>query len=209
MKQNILFVLAHYDDESFSAGTIKKLKDLGHNIYILIVCGNGNSLDDNRKLIFLEQCKILDIPSFHLKFFDLTLIDLDEALKNNIKRNVLEVIDDYKIDIVYTNYSGDLHSDHKEVSNMVRVVCRPSVTHIKKLYECYIPGAMENGQYKLFNTIVNITENINFKSQWILNYKASLTSMDYHKISMTQSQYIGSLNQFKYAEMFELIWSKE
>ncbi len=44
--KNVLFVLAHLDDEVFSTGTIQKMKEQGGNVHILIICGNGCELNE-------------------------------------------------------------------------------------------------------------------------------------------------------------------
>jgi len=211
MKKNILFVFAHFDDESFSAGTIKKLVDKGHSVNVLIICGNGKEFDDNRKNIFHTNITLLGCEGSYLKYFDLTLGDLKEDVKIEIKDALSLIIMSENISEVYTNCLNDLHSDHRVVSEMVRVVCRPNTKKvITKLYECYIPGSLEFGiLWDDFKTIVDISDYANLKSQCILNYSNYLKSMDYHKISMLNSQYNGALYGFDYAERFKLIWEKQ
>ena len=206
--KNILYVLAHFDDETFSSGTIIKQVREGHNVNVLIICGNGADLNDDRYSIFNTNMSLIKATGYSLKYFDLTLRDLKEDIKIEIKKSIEKFINNHQIDIVYTNHGGDLHSDHQVVSEMIRVVCRP-YSNIEALYECYVPGAAEYGKgVNNFNTIVDITEIANLKSQCVLNYKNYLKNGSSHDTCMLQSQYIGSLYGFKYAEHFKMIWQK-
>jgi len=208
--KNILFVFAHFDDESFSAGTIKKLVTEGNNVSILIICGNGKDLEDDRKDIFQKNISLLGCDGSFLNYFDLTLDDLKEDVKREIKDSLTNLILSEKIDIVYTNNADDMHSDHKAVSALVRTVCRPSITNIKSLYECYISGATEFGSYLWnYNTIIDITYYANPKGQCLKNYDKYLKGASSHEASMNHSRYIGSLYNMNYAETFKLIWHKE
>ena len=208
--KNILFVLSHYDDEAFVSGTISKLANTGNNISIMIICGNGNSLDDTRSQLFLDNCKLLKSRPLNVKYFDLTLGDLDSSINKGIKDSISGIIDKLNITHVYTHYSGDLHSDHRLVSEWVRVCARPS-TRVKALYECYIPGASNfgNGDLKEFTKIVNISEYANIKGQCLANYKNYLKGASSHEASLNHSKYIGSLYDIEYAECFKIIFTKE
>ena len=210
MKKNILFVFAHYDDEAFSAGTIRKMVNEGHNVQVLIICGNGYVLDEPRKEMFKKNVGLMGCCGSTLKYFDLTLSDLKEEVKSEIKASVSQLIIDDKIDYVYTNHSGDLHPDHKIVSDMIRTACRPGLTTIKGLYECYISGATEYGLgiYN-FNIIVDVTDTYPIKKQCFVNYDTHLKNGSSWEVTNNCSKYIGGLYNIQYTEMFKLIWEKQ
>jgi hypothetical protein len=212
--KNILFVFAHYDDESYSAGTIKKLIEQGHQVYILIVCGNGAYLNDGRSTIFKENLKKFGsgCEGYSLKYFDLTLNDLMESVKNDIKKNISKFIEDKNIDEVYTNNGDDLHFDHEEVSQMVKIVCRPGSNQpVKKLYECYVAGAAEYGLEGIcgFNHFTDISAYQSFKESILMSYSNYLKNGSSIKNAINVSEYMGGLYNMKFAEMFKLVWSKE
>jgi len=206
--KNVMFVFAHYDDEAFSFGTIKKHIDAGDSVSIVIVCGNGASLEDNRKTIFLKNCESYNIWFDNLNFFDLTLSDLQHDIQNQIKTYLTTTISVKKIDIVYTNNSSDLHSDHRKVSQMIRTICRPSKTNIQALYECYIPGAAEYNQTDLsgFKTIVDVSAYIKEKNEVLDKYNDYLSGASDKIGSLLHAKYIGNLYYMEYAEQFKLIW---
>ncbi len=203
--KNIMFVLAHYDDEAFNWGTIKKYLNEGANISIVIVCGNGNSLNDERRDIFFDNCSKNGVWYDNLNFFDLTLSDLEHSIKAKIKNHLTKIISLKKIDWIITNNSDDLHEDHQTVSKMIRTVCRPYQTSVKKLYECYIPGSEFNSaDLSVFKTIVDISDTIDDKHDCFISYRD--LSPFYMNASNNHSKYLGSLYNIEYAEQFKLIW---
>lgn len=209
MKKN-LFVFAHYDDEAFSAGTIRKMVANGEEVHILIICGNGFTLDDDRHTIFLKNCDLLGATNYTLKYFDLTLKDLDSEVTQDIKSVITKLISNLNITNVYTNNGGDLHDDHKIVSLWLHTVCRPSISKVQSLSECYIPGANEYGSgIHDFTTVVDITDFNDIKNQCLLNYGTHLKGASSQDAAIKHSQYIGSIYNMQFAETFKTIWQKK
>lgn len=212
--KKVLFVLAHYDDESFCAGTIKKMLEKKISVHILIMCGEGRNLDDSRGSIFNENLKNLFGGAWSQKFnfFDLTLSTLDHSVQDKIKKELKDYIYAIAPDTIITHSSNDLHDDHKWVSQAVRIITRPSLNHkIKKLYECYIPGSFEYGNNKLseFSTIVDIADSLPYKSTCVNNYNLSAEGVSNLNGSIISSQYFGMLNNMKAAEIYKPLYIKE
>lgn len=206
----ILFILAHYDDESFSAGTIKRLIERGKHVSVLIVCGLGATLDDDRRDTFESNMKKLGAEGMYFKYLDLTLRDLKEDVKAELKNGLYKVIMEGSYDTIFTNHSGDIHHDHQEVSNMVRTVCRPqSIDIIKKLYEVYVPGSAEYGTgINDFKTIVNVSGVDKIRSECILRYGNHLKGASSFYTARASSEYFGQLYGMKQAEIFKLVWDR-
>jgi LmbE family N-acetylglucosaminyl deacetylase len=207
--KNVLFILAHMDDESFSAGTIKKMVDKGIIVTTLIVCGNGYVLSDDRRAIIEKNLKLLGVVGFTLQYFDLSLSDLKQDVYGEIKESIQKLIMSTRADTVFTNNSGDLHPDHKIISNLVRTVCRPSSTTVKSLYECYIPGSTEYGEgINAFTTVVDVSEYLSVKMKCLENYGTSLKAATSVDSALNASSYFGSMNGYKYAEIFKPIFTE-
>ena len=209
MRKKALFVLAHLDDEAFSAGTIKKMTDDGIEVSILIICGNGNAIDDMRPGIFKKNLELMGASGYTFKYFDLTLpyLGLDAIVE--LKEAIFRVIDNSQCDMVFTNNSGDLHSDHRTVSELVRTVCRPRSCNVETLYECYVPGSTEYGTgTDEFKTIVDISNTIQTKQQCMLNYGRYLKGASSYETAKYSSQYYGDLYNFNYAEIFKMLWDR-
>ena len=210
--KKVLFVLAHYDDESFSAGTIKKMVNAGIEVLVLIVCGNGSSLNDQRREIFTKNIEhVLKCQAGAVGYFDLTLNDLTNDIRMTLEESVRDYIYSYAPDTIITNNSGDLHKDHKFVSEMIRIISRPSQEHnIKNLYECYIPGATEYGEgTDKFTCIVNITNELPYRDTCIGNYDLPSGGISNQSGARITAQYFGALNACHAAEIFKPIYTKQ
>lgn len=208
--KKVLFVLAHLDDEAFSMGTIKKLLERGVEVSILYVCGLGNSLSDNRVEISKQSAEYHKIKIYSLKYFDLTLSTLDHEIQQELKQTIKDFIYSMSPDTIITNNSDDLHSDHQFVSNMIRIITRPSQDHkIKKLYECYIPGANEYGEFniRMFNTVVNIDSS--YGELLLDRYDLPDIGMSNKNGYISSVNYFGALYGYKSAEIFKPIFIKE
>jgi len=143
----ILIIVAHPDDAEFGmGGTISKLsKD--NNITLCVLC-RGNRPDSNsnieimRKKALKENIKSLGIKKLIQHVYDDVSLDKHSTL--SINKYVSSIICQVKPDIVYTNYSNDIHIDHQLVSKAVRVACRPRFnSSVNALYEFSIPGSGE------------------------------------------------------------------
>ena len=210
--KKVLFVLAHYDDESFSAGTIKKMINLGIEVSVLIICGNGDSLSDPRRDAYLNNWRniIPQVEIFTLGYFDLSLNSLGNDVRLELAQSVRDYIYSYAPDTVITNNSGDIHRDHKFVSDMIRVITRPSQEHnVKKLYECYVPGSTEYGEgVNAFTHIVDISNEAPYRDTIIGNYELPDRGMSNQAGARLSSQYFGMLNNCAMAEIFKPIYTR-
>ncbi len=210
--KKVLFVLAHYDDESFSAGTIKKMVDAGIEVSVLIICGNGAVLNDPRRNIFSKNIEhVLQCQAGAIGYFDLTLNNLSNDVRMKMEESVRDYIYSYAPDTIITNNSTDLHNDHKFVSEMVRIISRPSQEHnIKNLYECYIPGATEYGAgTNEFTCIVNVSNELPYRDTCIGNYDLPHRGLTNQAGARITAQYFGALNSCHAAEIFKPIYTKQ
>lgn len=172
MNKNILVVLSHLDDEIYVLGLMLKLKEEGYNIHFLTICGKG-LLKDNKEDQLHRINNYYNIINNHftsdiLDYNDLTLTYNTRHDDEFIKEKINHLINKHEIDTVVTHYYNDMHSDHKKVSELVRVVCRPYVSRVKKLLGCYIPG--NHQELNNFNTVVDISANIELITTYAHNY---------------------------------------
>ena len=115
MKNNVLFIAPHADDEILGCGaTIYKMMQEGHNVYVLIMT-NASKSDPN---IFSEK-GIQRVRT--------------EALEAH--REVSKCISENQIDTVFIPHRGDIHKDHRMVFDSVLVACRPVGDYtVKRVY---------------------------------------------------------------------------
>lgn len=213
--QNILFIFAHPDDEAFGpAGTIAKLSKNNH-VHVASMC-RGNTptrpeVSSVRIDAFHQSCKILGAQSYIFDGQDLHL-DYHSAMKN-----VTKLLQEIKPETVYTLCKNDVHLDHRLISEVVMVACRPAPhCTVKKLYHCELPTrAWSFGQFEpefIPNTFVNVDDYMDVKSTVMNLYSTEiqqapdLRSVDAMKIL---AAYRGFQSGCYHAEAFNLIYSRD
>lgn len=155
MKEKILIVAAHPDDEILGCGgTVARLVSEGFEAYSLILGEGVTSRDDKRNvevrkddLNQLEKhiksandaigIKDIFIEKFPDNRFDsvplLDIVKVVEAVKNEIKPN-----------IIFTHYEGDLNIDHKITNKAVLTATRPLPDEtVKELYAFEVLSSTE------------------------------------------------------------------
>ncbi len=209
MNNNILYVYAHFDDEIFSIGTILKQLSQHKKITLLFICNEH----DGRKAILENNIKKYpDLDYIFLEYKQLTLHTLSKNQEENIKSDISFLINDRDINTVYTHFKYDIHSDHRAVSNLVRVVCRADRSSINELYETYTPGSSEYGDsFNISNwtNIVDVTDYQIDKNNYIDTYEDHLKCSISKTSIQKASAYFGMLYNKQFVEIFKLIYKKE
>ncbi len=214
MMKNILFVLAHMDDEVYQMGTILRYLENGHNVYLLTIHGKGRLLDKNHNSRITQFKKVCQ--ETFTDYDKLTFLDIDSYFEINSKGNKIlkdkieECISKWNICTVYTHFKYDLHLDHQMVSNAVRLVVRPDRSDIRELYECYIPGSTERGSNFNISEWTEVTEikHILEKMKLVQGYGEELRGSNSHYGILNGSKYFGSMFGFEHAEIFKCIFKK-
>lgn len=207
---NILFLIAHPDDEAYGPyGTIAKLaKD--HKVTVFCVCNGerpGNEqVSANRIFAFKANCEQLGIAWKIQNNADCSL-EYTATLAN-----VEGIIDYYKPDIVYTHSDRDLHKDHKLLAEAVLVACRSKPeSNVKELYFFELP---QFAQSKSFEPTVykDITEYIDIKKQALARYVTEIYKFPdarsveaVETLAKTRGYAIGT----QYAEAFQLVFAHD
>lgn len=120
--RTIVVFAPHPDDEVLGAGgTIIKMAERGANV-IVCIATKGHIFDVRRKEA-IEAHKYMGVrESVFLDFPDL---GLDSVPKDKLTDAIREVIKTYRPDDVYTSHIGDLHTDHKALTEAILVSTRP------------------------------------------------------------------------------------
>lgn len=131
---NILFVLAHPDDEAYGpGGTIAKLAQ-NHKVTVAVLCNGARPGSIHvlkaRQQAFDKSCKILGVDDAFFGTHDDCSLTLPVAI-SEMERIVSAV----KPSAVYTHNTADLHQDHRIVAEAALVACRPKLgSSVKALY---------------------------------------------------------------------------
>lgn len=203
---NYLIIATHFDDETLGCGgTIKKLKDDGHNVTILVITSVEEDPSKNpRYAEFIGVAEILSCSytfSFN-KFKDQKMSYENVANIADLISNTIKNIPN--IDIVIAPFYGDLNSDHKLVSEAALIATRPHQTNIKEIWMYEVQETTRLGTIPFVpNLYVDI--DWDFKEKLLKKYKSILKTNNHFrslKSLKTQAQYRGQAINSNYAEAF-------
>lgn len=118
---NVLAIGAHFDDvELGCGGALAKHVKSGDDVYAFVATVSGFSNADKQSVRASgvarsegeAAMKALGVKELICGDFNTFEVEFVEAL--NVK--VLKIVEDKKIDLIYTHWSGDVHHDHKAVA---------------------------------------------------------------------------------------------
>jgi len=177
----VLVVAAHPDDETFGVGgTIARHTMQGDEVWVLILAdgSEGRVPRDKhielRKQCALEACAILGVKkvifcSFEDQKLDaLPLLDVIKPIENTIG--------EFRPEVVFTHFMGDLNQDHRAVFQATIVATRPFPNSSVKRLLCYeTPSSTEWAppfQTSVFapNVFVDISTTLSKKIEAIKKY---------------------------------------
>lgn len=205
---NILFLVAHADDETLGpGGLIKKLSNNKANIKLVVISDGKitvrNKFVDNSKHL-MNSAKILGIK-------DITLLGYkDQMFENypisNIANSLLKK--GFNPDLIVTHSASELNKDHRITLEVAKIVARP---HKKKcsIISFDIPNNSFNYS-KSFkpNFFVDISREIKHKISAFKKYKNEIQKYP-HPYSVGSleliAKYFGFLSGYKYAEAYEIV----
>jgi N-acetylglucosamine malate deacetylase 1 len=212
MKQNILFVFAHPDDEAFGpAGTIRKLTASGHRVWVASLCRgnrpNAEYVEEARQQTFQRVCQMLGANSVIGEADDVHL-DYTHAVEH-----ISQLVQQLDIDVVYTHHRDDLHRDHKLTAEAALVACRPKADcTVKRLYMCENSVHWATGTIMQANQWVDITDYMDTKRTVLSWYDTetyeypdarSVESME--ALAVLRGTQIGAC----FAEAFQLVFAHD
>jgi LmbE family N-acetylglucosaminyl deacetylase len=225
MKEKILVVAAHPDDEILGCGgTIsKKVKYDKATVKTLILSKGVNAreniknikkkLDKNilsakkaNEYLGVKSLEILDFPDN--QFDKVSLLSIIKEVEKRVKN--------FKPDIIFTHFSGDLNIDHQITNRAVMTACRPvSNISVAKIYAFEISSSTEwsfGSSKKFFNpnhfedvstTIKNKINSLKFYKNEMRRYPHSRSLKNVENLAKVR----GSSVFKKYAEAFILLRS--
>lgn len=218
---NILFLVAHPDDEILGCGaTLFKHAKLGHSIDILFLAdgsssrtevhgGSRNSKAD--KIFEMCSCKgntfFLNLPDNQLD--SLPLLDVIKKVESKIAKNPTHFYD-----IVYTHFGNDLNIDHRYCSEIARTIFRPQPgIRTRKLLEFETPSATEWSFAEFKPQIfIDANEGWDFKLKALNIYADEMREFPHPRSIQgieALAQYRGSTVGLNRAEAFKIVWERK
>jgi hypothetical protein len=212
----IAFIFAHPDDESYGpAGTISKLS-LTEDVYVFSLCNGSRPGNEHvfskRTEAFYKSCEMMSAKPIMHDFLDCTLTYTDTL------KLVENIIEEYSPEVVYTHNIGDIHLDHRIVSESCMVACRPKPdSSVKKLYFSELPASTDWAFSKIHskfepNTFVDVTNFMDLKRQCLKLYTTEIYEYpDCRSVESmeTRAKFRGTQIGVNFAEAFQLVFSKD
>lgn len=191
MKENILVVAAHPDDEVLGCGgTIVKHTKAGDKVRVVILAEGVTSRDKKRspkkcagELSQIAKAaqdagKILGVESVYLHNFPDNRMDSIDLL--DVVKVIEDLIERYEPDVVYSHHGGDLNIDHRIIHEAVVTACRPVPGHpVKTILFFEIPSSTEwraAGTAQLFapNWFVDVSNTLALKMKALASYQSEM-----------------------------------
>ena len=216
--KRILVIAPHPDDETLGlGGSMAKMINQGHEVYILTVSGHLPPLyskKDYDKTIneAYNAYKILGIS--HSKFLEIPATMVGDEPVHSLNNKITSVINEYRPNYVYCPFP-DRHIDHRVIFESTLVSTRPVkaganielVAAYETLSETHWNAPYIEPNFTP-NLIVDISESINQKIKAVKCYKSQLTidkGPRSVKAVKALAQFRGSQSGFDFGEALYII----
>ena len=217
MKEKILVICAHPDDEVLGCGGSLLKLSKKYDVSICYVADGESSRSNKKELIqkrYNQAKKVGKILKVKKQFFlDFPDNKLDTIPMLEIARYLLKIVKKEKPTIIFTHSINDLNIDHRKTFEATMIAARPSSkNNIKKILSFEILSSTGNFHYKkkLFNPnyFIDIEKFIDQKIELMKIYKDEVMPYPHQrslKAIKNLSKYRGNQCALKNAEAFELL----
>ena len=204
---NVLAIGAHFDDiELGCGGALAKHALAGDHVYAYVATVSGFSDHNNRTVRTDERAlregqaamTVLGLTELICGKFDTLAVEFVDAL--NVE--ILRIVNDKNIDLVYTHWTGDVHHDHQAVSKASLHSCR----HVACLL-MYRSNWYHSGHDFRGNFYIDISETWPIKEKAILAHESEVTRTGMKWISFfrNEAENAGQRVGVPLAEVFEVV----
>lgn len=204
---NILAVGAHWDDIELGCGlALKKLKEKGHNVFSVVVCSSQYGKDENEGMRESEALEY-GLKSFELIGADYVPTDKEPnsklAYNKKIMQTLEEIVNNKKIDTVFTHWFGDINTDHKATWDISRTAFR----NVKNFFMFQSNSYGDNVNIFKPNFYFSFSkEEYAFKEKIVSQYVSewTLREIRWKREIFERERYWGYISGNDYAEGFQI-----
>lgn len=176
--KRVLVVAAHPDDELLGVGgTVAKHVQNGDIVHSVVMC-EGESLRYKENVgqdeAMKKAAQVLGVEEVrHLLFSDQRL---DTYTLTEIIKPLEEISEEFKPNIIYCQFGGDINMDHKLLFEAANVAFRPIDPWIEEFYAFYTLSSTEWGFPRTFepNTWIDISDTLEKKLEAFSCYKSEV-----------------------------------
>lgn len=203
---NVLAIGAHFDDiELGCGGALAKHVAKGDKVfaYVATYSGYKNINDEVVRPNELAQSEgIAAMKVLGVELFCGTFNTLDVEFCESVNVQILRIVEEKKIDLVYTHWTGDIHHDHHNLAKASLHSCR----HVKRILmyrsNWYHSSIQFNG-----NFYIDITDHWKMKENSIAAHVSEMDRTQKKWISFfrNEAENAGQRIGVKLAEVFEIV----
>jgi LmbE family N-acetylglucosaminyl deacetylase len=203
---NILAIGAHFDDlELGCGGTLAKHVANGDTVHAYVATVSGFK-DQHQQTVrtnevaLAEGKKAMEVLGANLICGSSQTLEVEFTDELNIE--LLKLVEQYRIELVYTHWVGDIHHDHQAVARASLHSCR----HVPRLLMYRSNWYHSNLEFR-GNFYVDITAHIDTKIHAIRAHVSELkrTHERWIRFFQNEAQNGGQRIGVKYAEVFEVV----
>ena len=203
---NVLAIGAHFDDiELGCGGTLAKHVANGDSVFAYVATKSGFI---NHQNIVIRSNEIADKEGENaMKILGVKLIKGNfDALKiefnDDLNLDIIKIIEDKKIDLVYSHWMGDIHHDHQAVARASLHSCR----HVPRQLMYRSNWYHSNLEFK-GNFYVDISYFWEIKKKSIEAHQSEMerTGKKWIEFFHNEAKNAGQRIAVKYAEVFEVV----
>ena len=147
---NILYVVAHPDDEVLGAGaTIHKLINEGHKVAVATLVSSAGARKDLSNTLSEDQAKAFEIMGVSRAYgADFPNIQMNTVPHLQLVQFIEACIEDWKAESIYTHHPSDTNNDHVMTSYAAQAASRlfqrkPDVLPLKQFIYMEVPSSTE------------------------------------------------------------------
>lgn len=204
---NILSIGAHFDDvELGCGGALARHAERGDDVYVYVATESGFS-NQNQQIVrgndialeeAKESMKILGVKEMCCGNFPTLEVEFIDTL--NIE--ILTIVEEKKIDLVYVHWVGDIHHDHQAVAKASLHSCR----HVPRLL-MYRSNWYHSASDFHGNFYVDITAQWETKENAIRAHISEMerTGNKWIRFFQNEAENAGQRIGVTYAEVFEVV----
>ena len=197
---NILAIGAHPDDIEFGCGgTLLQYVRAGHSVYLLILTSGDVGGDPHiRQKEALNASEFMGVKKVFWGYYRDTELTINRPLITTIEKVVIAI----EPDIVFMNYSEDMHQDHRAAASAGISATR----HIKEVLFYEVPST----QHFYPDIFVNIGEVLADKLALLKLHESQVNRTSIAHLAITESVeacalFRGFQGKVKYAEGFKAL----
>jgi LmbE family N-acetylglucosaminyl deacetylase len=203
---NILAIGAHFDDiELGCGGTLAKHVAQGDKVWAYVATVSGFTSHNNivvrtNEIALREGRQAMEVLGVELVCGDFKTLEVEFTDALNIQ--ILKILEEQKIQKIYTHWVGDIHHDHQAVARASLHACR----HIPRMLMYRSNWYHSNLEFR-GNFYTDISEYLERKIDAIKAHVSEMERTGEKWISFWQkeAENAGQRIGVKYAEVFEVV----